>query len=101
VWRKSLGSTVPPFSGADGDGSGIIDQADLAVWRANFGRTLPAAAGAATDAIASMSVREDMTPSTSQARRAGRVTPRAEFSVRQDAPLSTMFDAIDRAFELV
>jgi hypothetical protein len=101
VWRKALGSTVPPFTGADGDGSGIIDQADLAVWRANFGRTLPPAAGAATDAIAAVSVREDMTPSTSQARRAGRVTPRAEFSVRQDALLSTMFDAIDRAFELV
>jgi CSLREA domain-containing protein len=46
VWRKARGSTVPPFSGPDGDGSGIVDQADLAVWRANFGRSLAQAVAA-------------------------------------------------------
>jgi hypothetical protein len=50
VWRKTLGSSVPPFSGADGSGNGIVDQADYDVWRANFGRT--AAAGASTSALA-------------------------------------------------
>jgi subtilisin-like proprotein convertase family protein len=40
LWRKTLGSHVTNFAGADGDGSGIVEQADLAVWRTNFGRTL-------------------------------------------------------------
>jgi hypothetical protein len=44
VWRNSLGSVVPAYSSADGDGNGIIDQNDYGVWRANFGRTLTATA---------------------------------------------------------
>lgn len=39
LWRKTLGNSVEQFSGADGDGSGSIDLADLGVWRANFGAT--------------------------------------------------------------
>lgn len=46
LWRNSLGTSVPPFSGADGSGNGVVDQADYAVWRANFGRSLPPASGA-------------------------------------------------------
>lgn len=47
VWRHTLGTSVPPGSGADGSGNGTIDQADYDVWRANFGNTAPPAAGAA------------------------------------------------------
>lgn len=45
LWRKTLGSSVTRFAGADGDGSGVIDQADFLRWRADFGAI--AAAGTA------------------------------------------------------
>lgn len=41
VWRNSRGQSVRLGMGADGDGSGIIDDVDAEVWSANFGRTLP------------------------------------------------------------
>jgi hypothetical protein len=40
VWRKTLGSNVTAFSGADGDGDSRIDQDDHGVWRANFGQIM-------------------------------------------------------------
>jgi hypothetical protein len=48
VWRKTLGNSVPPFSGADGGGDGTVDPGDYGLWRNNFGRTAASAAGAAT-----------------------------------------------------
>jgi hypothetical protein len=46
LWRKTLGTTVTIFSGADGDGDGTIDQDDYGVWRAQFGQSVfPAGAG--------------------------------------------------------
>ena len=45
MWRKTLRSVVPSYSGADGDGDGAVDQDDYGVWRANFGRTLAAESG--------------------------------------------------------
>ncbi len=39
VWRNTFGTTVTPYSGADGDGSGTIGNADYALWRANYGAT--------------------------------------------------------------
>jgi hypothetical protein len=48
VWRKTLGQNVPAGTGADGDGNGIIQQADLAVWRAEFGG--PASGGGSSAA---------------------------------------------------
>ncbi len=50
VWRNTFGTTVTPFSGADGDGSGTIGDGDYALWRANFGAT-SAAAGAFVGAL--------------------------------------------------
>ena len=47
VWRNSLGQSVPPFSGSDGDYDAVVDQGDYAVWRANFGRSAAAVADAA------------------------------------------------------
>jgi subtilisin-like proprotein convertase family protein len=40
AWRNSMNQTVPPFSGADGDGDGAVDQDDYGVWRAHFGMSL-------------------------------------------------------------
>jgi len=39
----ALGSTVPSFSGADGNGDGVVSQLDYDVWRLNFGRAVPPA----------------------------------------------------------
>jgi hypothetical protein len=51
-----LGLHVPNFSGADGDGNGIVEQADLAVWRANYGRTLQGSgSGSGLDTVAATS----------------------------------------------
>ena len=48
VWRNTLGSTgLRLFSGADGDGDGVVDQDDYSVWAAHFGQKLPAAGAGA------------------------------------------------------
>jgi hypothetical protein len=41
MWRETLGAQVTPFSGADGNGNGLVDEADYEVWRSQFGQTLP------------------------------------------------------------
>jgi parallel beta-helix repeat protein len=46
LWRKTLGATVTRYSGADGNGSGVIDQPDIQIWRADFGALAGAAVGA-------------------------------------------------------
>lgn len=43
LWRKQLGTTVTPGSGADGNGDGNVDQLDYDLWRSHFG--LPMGAG--------------------------------------------------------
>jgi endonuclease I len=37
VWRKTNGSNATAFSGADADGSGVVDATDLGWWKQNFG----------------------------------------------------------------
>ena len=49
VWRNTNGTTVTPYSGADGDGDGMIGGGDYSLWKANFGAT--AAGGALTAAV--------------------------------------------------
>jgi hypothetical protein len=52
AWRNSRGVSVPPSSGADGDGDGIVDDDDYRVWRAHFGQTMAsttAGTGASTE----------------------------------------------------
>ena len=39
VWRNTLGSTIEPFTGADGDGNGVVTTRDYRIWRSNFGRS--------------------------------------------------------------
>jgi len=56
LWRKTLGSQVTSSSGADGDGNGIVQQADLPVWRSHFGQIYSGSgsgSGLATNAAAS------------------------------------------------
>jgi len=48
LWRKTLGASVPNFSGADGSGNGVVGAEDYGVWATNFGRTA-AAAGSHAD----------------------------------------------------
>jgi hypothetical protein len=55
-WRRTVNSTVPAFSGADGSGNGFVDAADYDVWRANFGNTASSSAGAGAEAVAASSV---------------------------------------------
>jgi hypothetical protein len=43
VWRKSQGTTVAKYTGADGSGNGVVDQDDYGVWRAHVGQMLPPA----------------------------------------------------------
>jgi hypothetical protein len=43
IWRKTLGSQVNRYEGADGNGNNSIDVDDFNVWRGNFGRMLSGA----------------------------------------------------------
>lgn len=46
VWRDTLGATgLSPFSGADGDGDGVVDQDGYGVWKSHFGQSQPVGAG--------------------------------------------------------
>jgi hypothetical protein len=40
VWRNSLWTYVPTYSGADGNGSGQVDMGDYDTWKANYGEDL-------------------------------------------------------------
>jgi hypothetical protein len=44
VWRKTLGQSVNPYSGADGSGNGRVDALDYSVWRGNSNQILASAA---------------------------------------------------------
>ena len=41
IWRKTLGTDVANYSGADGSGNGNVGPEDYDLWRANFGQSLP------------------------------------------------------------
>ena len=47
MWRNSRFQLVAPGSGADGNGSGAIDDADYWMWRSNFGKSLATSGGTA------------------------------------------------------
>lgn len=56
VWRKTTGSTVEPFSGADGDGDGTVDEDDLGVWRAHYGMSAGGAGSGSSATLAAVPV---------------------------------------------
>src|SRR4029079_12811362 len=39
VYRNSKGTSVAPWSGADGSGNGIVGKEDYDLWKRNFGAT--------------------------------------------------------------
>jgi hypothetical protein len=41
VWRNTMGDTVEPYAGADGDGDGMVTDNDYLVWKGNFGKEIP------------------------------------------------------------
>jgi hypothetical protein len=49
LWQRSLGAVVPSGTGADGDGNGRVERADLAPWKLRFGRS--ATSGGASAAV--------------------------------------------------
>ena len=51
LWRNTIGSSVTSYSGADGDGNGVITQNDYSVWRAHFGQTGGAGSAASVDSV--------------------------------------------------
>jgi hypothetical protein len=56
AWRKTMGSAVPRYSAADGDGDGLVDPDDYGTWQASFGQTsAPALAGSGV-AVSSISM---------------------------------------------
>jgi probable HAF family extracellular repeat protein len=90
VWRKTLGSSVPNLTAADGNGNGVVDEGDHSVWRANFGETLPidgagnlvSAAPAPLTALAQPDERGSVGPLNTSERGAGLATlnsPRQQF----------------------
>lgn len=52
VYRDSDGQSVAAYSGADGDGDGLVGPGDLAVWSSNLGRSLPGPAAAVPEPAA-------------------------------------------------
>jgi len=50
LWQRQLGATGTPFDGADSDGNGVVDAADLGHWRMNFGWPVSANSGAVDSA---------------------------------------------------
>lgn len=67
MWRKLQGTTVTPWSGADGNGDGVVDQDDHSVWRAHFGQTLPPNAGSWASAAAEINLSSPKVSSEQQA----------------------------------
>jgi hypothetical protein len=72
-WRRTMGNSVTAFTGADGDGDGMVESDDLNVWRSHFGRTAPAAgAGSGSNSpveLATPAAAFAMSPATSNAER--------------------------------
>ncbi len=69
LWRKTMGSNVPIYDGADGNGSGQIDPGDYTVWTENFGEAALSGAAArafTSDAVEATTVASD-SPASSDA----------------------------------
>jgi CSLREA domain-containing protein len=66
-WADRRGQIVAKWTGADGNGNGIIDAGDLDMWKLHFGITVPSpggGAGAAAAKLASVSTATVVAPRT-------------------------------------
>jgi hypothetical protein len=84
LWRKTYGSPVPAFTGADGNGNATVDDPDYGVWQANFGSTSPGAAAA--------SILNEAAPGAAAASFAPLVAPEEVRSAAFDALLFSQLD---------
>src|SRR4029078_240372 len=51
LWRKTMSSSVTPYTSADGSGNGSIGLEDRFVWRAHFGETVAAGSGVVAERV--------------------------------------------------
>ena len=65
TWRRTSGTSVAPYTGADGNGDSMVDADDYIVWRANFGAT---AAGGGSSALQTSVANAEKTPFTAPQR---------------------------------
>ena len=88
VWRKTLGQSVTPYSGADGDGNGRVDVADYDVWRAYSGDI--AAAAAVVETTSSRSAEPTIVPSDTSQYITGKSSANVYLGARHWTPLETV-----------
>jgi poly(beta-D-mannuronate) lyase len=51
VWRKTFGTSVPRWSGADGDGDEMIGEGDLQMWQSAFGTSAAGSGGGSSTTV--------------------------------------------------
>ncbi len=61
LWRDTLGQSVAPGEGADGDLDSLVSQADYDVWRAHFGESVGSGAALSSADTLSATVPEPAT----------------------------------------
>lgn len=66
MWRKTIGASAQPFTGADGSGNGIVGPEDYDIWRAHMGQTRTLTASGASSA-ASESTTTGVAPAPQEA----------------------------------
>jgi len=64
TWRRTLNTSVAPFSGADGNGDGTVTSADYSIWRANFGRAHGGGSGGGESESSSLTTDETSMPTS-------------------------------------
>ncbi|HJQ78622.1 MAG TPA: hypothetical protein VJ828_01640, partial [Lacipirellulaceae bacterium] len=89
IWRRMDGQTVAPFSGADGDGDGVVGQADYDLWRTNYGMELAPGSGSALAAATA--------PESSPAASAGSAAARVKTPAKSPSVATSSASASDSA----
>jgi hypothetical protein len=97
LWRKTMGASVPLFSGADGNGNGLVDPGDFAVWRTHFGQVFMPAAASGASAIESDLISANNQGTAANASAASRTAqkPAAGPAFKRDAQVPASGAALD------
>lgn len=85
LWRKTLGTSVAQYAGADGDGSSSIDEGDYIVWRSQFGTEITS--GDATEVPQAFPLATANAGETREFAPFAAETPIGEYQVRDKALL--------------